>query len=104
MANNVSIVGTVIKINVHFDKIDELSMSDYNFLCKFYVHPNKNITVRKDEMIRIDDDNYIAVIDTEKIGSGEIIMRVTAMIPDDDCPVGIRKEVTECSTGIIIKK
>lgn len=104
MANGISITGTIVKINVHFDRIGNLSMDNYDFSCDFYIYPNKSITIHKNKMIRLDEDNYIAVVDTAIIGAGEIIMRATAMIPDGDCPNGIRKEVAGCSTGIVIKK
>lgn len=100
---NTSIVGTVVKINVHVERICCLTMDDYDFVCEFYVYPNKKVTVAKKDMIRKNEDNYVAIVDTSVVGAGTIRVRVTAMIPDGDCPNGIRKEVGTCSTGIIIK-
>lgn len=44
-------------------------------------------------MIRVDENNYIAVIDSNKIGRGSIKMRITVNIPDADIPDGIRTEI-----------
>lgn len=104
MSENNSMTGTMVKINVHFDRIDGLKMDDYDFSCDFYVHSTKKVTVPKDKMVRIDEDNYLAVIDTDITGAGDIMMRATAMIPDGDYPNGLRKEVAGCATGITIKK
>lgn len=101
---NRSIAGTEIKVNVHFESIDGLTMDDYDFTCEFYVFRNMIATVNKKEMIRVDQDNYVAIVDTATTGPGEIMLRATAMIPDADCDGGYRKEVAGCSTGITIRR
>ena len=53
-------------------------------------------------MIRVDENNYIAVIDSTKIGRGIIKMKLTVEIPDGDIPGGLRKEVYTHDTGIRI--
>lgn len=93
--------GTEIKINVHFDKICRYSMSDVDFSCQFYVQRKFVVEISKDKMIKVDDDNYVAVFDTSLIGPGEIKLRVTAYIPDDDCDDGFRTEIGTIDTGII---
>lgn len=97
-------IGTELKINVHVEPIDGLHMADYDFACLFYVHSGKFVEVRKNEMQRVDDDNYVALVDTSKTGPGEIVMRITARIPDSDFPDLLRTEVASCSTGITIRR
>lgn len=99
-----SSLGTEFKINVHVEPIDGLHMSDYDFTCRFYIYTNRNVNISKSEMIRVDDDNYIACIDSSKLGVGTIMMRITAQIPDADFPDGLRTEIETISTGLIINR
>lgn len=97
-------VGTELKINVHLDRLDGYKMSDIDFECDFYVYPSKRVTVKKEDMVKADDDNYVACIDSSKVGAGLILCRVTAYIPDADFPDALRTEIETVSTGITIKK
>lgn len=97
-------IGTELKINVHVEPIDGYHMSDYGFACRFYIYTNRYVEVRKEEMIKVDEDNYIACIDSGKLGAGAILMRITAQIPDADFPDGLRTEVETVSTGVTISK
>lgn len=97
-----SSIGTELKINVHVEPIDGFHMSDYDFTCRFYIYANRYVELGKSEMIRMDDDNYIACIDSSKLGTGNIMMRIMAYIPDADFSDGFRTEVETVSTGIRI--
>lgn len=99
-----SCIGTEFKINVHVEPIDGLHMSDYDFTCRFYIYTNRNVEISKSEMIRVDDDNYIACIDSSKLGVGTIMMRIIAQIPDADFPDGLRTEIETISTGLVISR
>lgn len=87
-------LGTEIKLNIHVDPIDGLHMSDYDFSARFYTRPTKSVTVNKDEMIKIDDDNYLALVDTATMPLGVLQMVLIAFIPDSDFSDGTRTEVT----------
>ena len=100
-----SALGTELKINVHVDPIDGLHMSDYDFECAFFVYTNKKVVITKKEMKKVDDDNYIALIDKVKglqLGRGTINMEITAHIPDGDFDDGLRTEKTTICTGVTI--
>lgn len=100
-----SAFGTELKINVHVEPIDGLHMSDYDFECLFYVNINKHVVVSKADMKEVDIDNYLALITsdlTNKIGRGAIKMKITAYIPDADFPDGLRTEIAEVCTGVVI--
>lgn len=104
MKNNrdVSISGTEIKINVHIDPLGSLRMADYDFECKFYVFPKKSVIISKDNMVKVDEDNYLAIVDTTDLGIGKLHMTLTAHIPDEDFNNEIRREVACVDTGIDI--
>lgn len=99
------ILGTDIKINVHIEPIDGLSMSDYDFECTFYVRPDKSITIPKSKMIKVDNDNYIALINSEDayiVGKGKLTMEVTAYVTDQDFDDNVRTEKAKIWTGVTI--
>ena len=102
---------TEYKINVHAEPINGLSMSQYNFECQFYVYSNKVVTIKKEDMKQnevngqADPDNYIAILDSEKIkslGKGALKMRFIAHIPDSDFSDNTRTEVAEINNLNII--
>lgn len=100
-----SALGTELKINVHVEPIDGYHMSGYDFECQFYVYTNKSVAISKADMIKVDDDNYLALITSElaqKIGRGTIKMKITAHIPDADFPDGMRTEIADVCTGVVI--
>lgn len=99
-----SSLGTKFKINIHVEPIDGLHMSDYDFTCRFYIYTNCYVEMDKNKMIRVDDDNYIACIDSSKLGVGTIMMRIIAQIPDADFPDALRTEIETISTGLVISR
>ena len=100
--NNTVVSGTEIKINVHVDPLDKLHMSDYTFECKFFVFQKKSITITKDQMVKLDADNYLALVDTTTLGIGNLHMTLTAQIPDYDFEGTTRKEIVCVPTNINI--
>ena len=96
MDNSIIGLGTEVKINVHIDPLPSsateenpdkktMRMSDYDFNVKFFTRANKSVTIDKVYMVKQDDDNYIAVVDTSELGAGVLQMIVTAMIPCRVC-------------------
>ncbi len=99
-----SSIGTELKINVRIDRLDGYKMSDIDFTCDFFIYTNRKITVKKDSMIKVDDDNYIACFDSSQLGVGKIMCRVTAFIPDADFEDGVRKEIETVETNVTITR
>lgn len=93
-------LGTIYKINIHLEGLPT-NMDDVEFTVQFYCFRDF-IELSKKDMIRVDENNYIAVVDSAKIGKGSIKMRVTVNILDADIPGGIRTEIYTHDTGIII--
>ena len=100
--NDTVISGTQIKMNIHIDPLGDLHMSEYDFECKFYIFPKKNVTIKKEDMVRIDNDNYLALIDTTDLGIGKLHLTLTAQIPDTDFDNTFRREIACVDTGINI--
>lgn len=100
--NNECISGTQLKLNIHIDPLGTLHMDDYNFECKFFVFQKKSITITKEEMVKVDDDNYLVIVDTTTLGIGNLHITITANVPDDDFEGRLRKEVICVPTNINI--
>ena len=96
------VIGTQLKLNIHIDPLGPLHMSDYDFECKFFVFQKRAITIAKSEMVQIDQDNYVAIIDTAVLGIGNLHMTLTAQIPDADFEGVLRKEIVCVPTNIDI--
>ena len=100
-----SLLGSEFKINVHVEPIDGYCMNDYDFQCSFYVVPNRKVTIKKDAMKMVDNDNFRAMIDSDqcvKLGKGVLQMEITAHIPDTDFQDGYRTEKALTCTGVVI--
>lgn len=97
-----SISGTHLKMNVHIDPLGSLHMSDYDFECKFYIFPKKSVIIPKSDMIKIDDDNYLVMVNTENLGVGRLHLQLIAQIPDQDFRTQVRKEVVCVDTNVDI--
>ena len=100
-----SVLGTELKFNVHLDPLDGLHMSGYDFECAFYVYTNRKVVIPKSMMKKVDDDNYLAIIETSdalRIGRGNINAEITAYIPDADFSDGLRTEKLRLCTDVTI--
>ena len=97
--------GTELKINVHVEPLDNMSMANYEFECTFYTDANRRVTLKKADMKMEDVDNFIAVIETsniKKLGRGKLMLEFTAFIPDSDFSDGKRTEKAIINTNITI--
>lgn len=95
-------IGTELKMNVNIAPIDGISMDGYDFEVKFYCPTGKTLAFKKADGIRIDDSNYMFCIDTNQLGPGDLMCKVTAFIPDGDFEDFLRTEVQKIDTGINI--
>lgn len=97
------IKGTGLKLNIHIEPIDGLTMDNYDFVCVFH-NPSRSdrISYSKSDMARADKDNYIVVVDTSKFSECNLLLSITALIPDADCKDGFRCEKITMNTGFKI--
>lgn len=98
-----SVLGAEIKFNVHVEPIGDVWLSDCDFKCTFFVYNNKTVVVPKEEMIMIDDDNYLAIVDSNRLGTGRVKCKIEMEVPDADCEDGFRKEVEVVCTDEVIR-
>lgn len=99
-----SSIGTEYKIKIGMQPMGEIHLADCEFFAVFYVNSAKSQRVEKADMIKVDDDNYIALVDSTLTGAGELKARVTVDLPDADFDDGARTEVVVVNTGITIEK
>lgn len=95
-------LGTQLKLNVNIEPIEEVSMSQYDWVIEAFCTPSNAVVINKNNAKRVDDNNYLIMIDTEKVGIGVLKCEVTAGLRDRD--FGTRTEVTVINTGIEIVK
>lgn len=98
-----TLVGTqkVLRLNL-LPLQENLTMDSYDFTLDVYCVPNKKITINKNEMTRIDENNYDFIIDTTGVGAGKLSCQLTAYIADDRFNEGRRKVVLLLDTDIRI--
>jgi len=99
--------GTDLKLNIHINPLSGFTMDDYDFECLFFTTSLiKSAKIKKEDMIRIDEQNYIAILCTKRVGPGRLRFRLRAFIPDSDVIIhdGKREEVVEITTDIYIGK
>lgn len=97
-------IGTELKLNVNIEPIGDITMDDYDFEVDVYCSQKRITTIRKSEAIRVDDSNYIILVNTEPLGHGDVKVKVTAHIPDDDFDDGLRTEVVFLNADITVVK
>lgn len=104
--SNIVFLGTEIKLNLHIDPIGELTMENYNFTVEAYCSAKKSLLINKSQAKPVENskDDYIILIDTSEIGTGNLKCKVTAYIPDVDFEDKERTEVSIIDTGIEIVK
>ena len=106
MATTKVILGSEIKLNLYIEPIGDISLNDYDFNVSLYCSPSKIITYKKEDTKEVveDPNSRILPIDTNKLGVGRIMAKVTAYLPDGDFDDNLRTEIVFIDTDIEIKK
>lgn len=94
--------GTELKLSISIDPIQGLKMADYDFVVELFTTTAKIVSQPKAQLIKIDDDTFVARADTKLLGKGRVTCKITAFIPDGDFKDGKRNEVCIVDTGINI--
>lgn len=97
-----SIIGTEEKFNVYVAPIGDLHIIGYDFSVKAYSNNNARAIIPKEGVIFVDDDNFIVRVDTNELGLGQIVLEITALVPDSDFPDGLRTEIARYKTDTTI--
>ena len=99
-------LGSDVKIAFTVDLPDDLKLADIDFSGKVYntMQKDKEVTFEKADCIPIEDGkSYVVLVDTEELGVGSYLLKVTVQIPDTDYPSGYRKEVVNINPHISVR-
>ena len=101
------IKGSDFKLNLNIDKIEGKGMHDYDFYVELYTSNSKPYILKKEDLISLIDDkgeNVILPIESSKLGTGKLTVRVIVTLDDADFLNDKRTEIIVINTGIEIKK
>lgn len=91
------------EINLTIEPIDGFMLVHFDWVAEFRGHRGV-VKVTKEQAVRSDDNNYICVVDTLKTGTGDLICTLTAYVPNNRMPNGVRRMVDTFDTGMTIFK
>lgn len=100
------VLGSDVKIEFTADLPDDLTLADVDFSAKVINadEKDKSETYTKADCLIVDDGKYyVALVNTENLGIGTLLMKLTVHIPDTDYPVGYRKEVININPNVRVK-
>lgn len=88
-------VGSDAKIAFTAELPDDLKLSDIDFTVKVInADSNADETYQKADCIMADEGkSYVVLVDTDALGVGIYMLKLTVFIPDTDYQTGTRKEV-----------
>lgn len=101
MAKDRIFVGTELKFKVDI-QAGGFSMEDDDFTVTIR-RRNQERVFHKEDMVIDGEGGYYVCFDTAEFGTGIISAVVTAYVPDQDFPDGLRTEVTEMDLVIVDK-
>ena len=96
-------IGYIIETDI--ESVKGLQVSEIDFTLSFFVHPNRRVTFRKSDLVHIamsDGDKYYALLDTRKVGRGELMCDISIKDPEPRWTGGARPVVLRHSTGKVI--
>jgi hypothetical protein len=98
-------LGSDVKIAFTAELPDGLLLKDVDFTLKVInmSEKDKDIEVPKADCIMTDEGaSYVVLVDSETLGIGTLMLRLTVFIPDTDYQSGTRKEVIKINPHIRI--
>lgn len=97
-------VGSVEKVLFSAALPGDVTLADVDFSV-VVMTANHSVTFSKSDCISTDDDNqYMCVVDTSTLGEGEVVLVLTAQIPDTDTTTGYRPEIIRINPHITITR
>ena len=97
--------GTGYIIEILIDSVKGSLIRDIDFSVSFFVYTNRRETFHKSELIHIqmtEGDKYYALLDSRKVGSGELKCDITINDPEPRWAGGARPVILRHSTGKVI--
>jgi hypothetical protein len=98
-------VGSDVKILVAAELPDDLTLQDVDFtvtVVNVSVEDKKQVYPKSD-CIETEDGDYVVLVNSDDLGIGVYMCRLTVMIPDTDYPSGFRKEVVKINPHVMVK-
>ena len=98
-------LGSDVKIEFTAELQDDLTLSDLDFSGKVLNADMKDESVdfNKADCIELEGgENYVVMVDSDDLGIGTLMLKLTVMIPDTDYQSGIRKQVVNINPHIKI--
>ena len=98
-------LGSDVKIEFTAELPDDLTLSDVDFSGKVLNADMKDESVdfTKADCIELEGgENYVVMVDSDDLGIGTLMLRLTVYIPDTDYQSGTRKEVIKINPHIKI--
>ena len=99
-------LGSDVKIAFTVDLPDDLLLKDVDFSGKVYNSTKKDVEMafEKADCIMIEDGKaYVILVDTDDLGVGSYLLKVTVQIPDTDYTSGYRKEVVQINPHVSVR-
>ena len=99
-------LGSDVKIAFTVDLPDDLLLKDVDFSGKVYNSMKKDVEMafEKADCIMIEDGKaYVILVDTDDLGVGAYLLKVTVQIPDTDYTSGYRKEVVQINPHVSVR-
>jgi hypothetical protein len=96
--------GTIKKLVVTIEPIGNITLSQCDFRAIFSTYGHTPIVIDKRDAVKQSDDSYMFVVDTAKVGHGELDCQLVVWIPDADVPGMLRPEVLILNPQITIVK
>ena len=95
-------IGSQIKILIAATLPDNLSLFDVDFDVVVYNDDKKDKKkdYAKKDCILTDEMDYVVLIDSDELGVGTYMVKLTVYIPDTDFPDGCRKEVIRINPNV----
>ena len=98
-------LGSDVKIEFTAELPDDLTLSDVDFSGRLLNVDQKDVDVdfNKADCIELEGgENYVVMVDSDDLGIGTLMLKLTVMIPDTDYQSGTRKQVVNINPHIKI--
>ena len=99
-------IGSDAKIEFTAELPDGLKLGDVEFGLKVINVSEKDVSedyTKADCISKGDGESYVVLVDTEELGVGSYLLKLTVQIPDTDYPSGYRKEVVNINPHISVR-
>lgn len=104
-------LGSGLKVNIYMEPIGTIHLNDVldTTTCTFFTNSRDEQVIKGESLLKVDDDNFIACLDSSMFNAGKLRLRMEIDFPDKDfvdmqVTQGLRKEIKTVDTGITIAK